>query len=207
MTSTTLYSSASCIPLIKSPSLRVPEKITLPPFHPLPPDLEVYFAYNFSLEDYVLSSDSPKSATISQLHQRHTSFLLLRKEREERERKEKLRKVAPGWDEDEGGKGVLVPNVVGSTVLKKTAGGGLAGAVSDQPIHEPSQKGPMENLVEHLAQLDAAISGESFNERDRRNSTTKATVIPPPPRMVPDHSHEMGSFGPSPLSSQQEGLL
>lgn len=53
-----LYELAESVPLIKSPSLRIPARPELPvaELHPLPPSLEPYFVYDFHLEDYVLKT-------------------------------------------------------------------------------------------------------------------------------------------------------
>lgn len=76
-----LYGLCAHVPLIKSPAVRVPPVISLPPtLHPLPPNLHDYFVYPFSLEKFVLDAA----------------------ERRERVRKEELQRRAPGWSGDAG---------------------------------------------------------------------------------------------------------
>ena len=80
-----LYSTCASLPLIKSPALRVPAPVTLPPtLHPLPPNVQDYFVYPFSLERFVLDTA----------------------EKRERERRAEMQRRAPGWTE---GGGVLEP--------------------------------------------------------------------------------------------------
>ncbi|PWN39679.1 hypothetical protein IE81DRAFT_283439, partial [Ceraceosorus guamensis] len=70
------YAATSQVPLIKDPSLRVPPPIPAPKdLHPLPPRLEDYFVYPFTLEQFVLEQ----------------------REKREKLKREELRKVAPGW--------------------------------------------------------------------------------------------------------------
>jgi hypothetical protein len=84
-TTATLYFSCSSLPLIKSPALRVPPPVTLPPtLHPLPPNIHDYFVYPFSLEKFVLDAA----------------------EKRKREKREEMQRRAPGWTE---GGGVLEP--------------------------------------------------------------------------------------------------
>lgn len=75
------YALCSKVPLIKSPAVRVPAPVSLPTnIHPLPPNLQEYFVYPFSLEHFVLDAA----------------------DRRERQRQEDLRKRAPGWSEHGG---------------------------------------------------------------------------------------------------------
>ncbi|CAO1636588.1 unnamed protein product [Parajaminaea phylloscopi] len=147
------YDAASRVHLIKSPSLAVPTPATFPTdVHPLPPDLQAYFVYPFSLESYVLSANSPTAKTIDELHARHDSFLRWRDEEKKRRERERLRRVAPGWS---GETAVLQPtkraSVLAST-LGPTADGDSGGDSDRSPSAELD---PMAQLVEHLSKLEA----------------------------------------------------
>lgn len=75
---TSLYALSSHVPLIKSPAVRVPPPIQLPPtLHPLPPSVQEYFVYPFSLERFVLDAA----------------------DRREEARRKDLQRRAPGWNE------------------------------------------------------------------------------------------------------------
>lgn len=84
-TSGSLYGLCARVPLIKSPAVRVPPPVALPSsLHPLPPNLQEYFVYPFSLERFVLDAA----------------------DRREKARREDLQRRAPGWSE---GAGMLEP--------------------------------------------------------------------------------------------------
>ncbi|KAJ1017918.1 hypothetical protein NDA13_006529 [Ustilago tritici] len=159
--SNNLYSLASRVPLIKSPSVSIPTPVQLPPdLHPLPADISAYFVYPFSLESYVLDPNTPSSSTIDQLLEKHKQYLEGR-EREKREREEeRLRKMAPGWT---GVGGVLMPTSTGGVKDATAAGkGGKSGSLVGEEAEKQKkseQKGeertPLDDLADHLAQLDA----------------------------------------------------
>ena len=143
-----LYSLASRVPLIKSPSLSLPKPVKLPPdLHQLPADIAAYFVYPFSLESYVLDPNTPSSSTIDQLLSKHQQYLQGRQREKEEQQRELLRKVAPGWQGD-----VLMP-----TSSKSPANGtGTEEVVKATPQKDESQeRTPLDDLADHLAQLDA----------------------------------------------------
>ncbi|KAF9239283.1 hypothetical protein BU15DRAFT_74706 [Melanogaster broomeanus] len=88
------YAAAGHVPLIKSPALRVPPPVELPPdIHPLPDSVTPYFVYPFTLEPHVLTVE-------------REALLRSREDEKERRRREALRRVAPGF---EGNGTVLTP--------------------------------------------------------------------------------------------------
>ncbi|UZJ56174.1 hypothetical protein CBS101457_005494 [Exobasidium rhododendri] len=87
-----IYATCARLPLIKSPTLRVPHPIVLPPtLHPLPPNIQDYFVYPFGLEKFVLDAA----------------------EKRKQEKKDEMQRRAPGWIE---GGGVLQPTKRGSVL-------------------------------------------------------------------------------------------
>ncbi|KAG8800634.1 hypothetical protein FRC17_006828 [Serendipita sp. 399] len=124
------YGQAAYVPLIKSPSVRVPKLVQVPPdIHPLPESVAAYFVYPYTLEPHILTLESQRQATFTaqnahratvfqrreqvkeQQRQEQERLKRLIEEEEERRRKEKLRKVAPGFDPSAG---ALVPKRVGN---------------------------------------------------------------------------------------------
>ncbi|PWY99011.1 hypothetical protein BCV70DRAFT_201230 [Testicularia cyperi] len=162
----TLYALASRVPMVKSPSISVPPPITLPQdLHPLPPDIAAYFVYPFSLESYVLDPNTPSSTTIEKLHERHRQYLEAREQQKQDRQREALRRLAPGWD---GGQtGVLQPtskqppnpaqspptsaDQTQQPMLQQPSG--ISGTSADA-----QERTPLDDLADHLAQLDAMSS-------------------------------------------------
>ncbi|KIK95555.1 hypothetical protein PAXRUDRAFT_826903 [Paxillus rubicundulus Ve08.2h10] len=94
-------SAASHIPLIKSPALRVPPPVGLPPdIHPLPDSVTPYFVYPFTLEPHVLAVESSRRERLSNYVARREALLRSREDEKERRRREALKKVAPGFNGD-----------------------------------------------------------------------------------------------------------
>lgn len=161
-----LYSLASRVPLIKSPSISLPKPVKLPPdLHPLPADISAYFVYPFSLESYVLDPNTPSSSTVDQLLAKHQQYLDNRQREKEQKQKELLRKVAPGWQGD-----VLLP-----TSSSKAALGEAAPADQEKQHdedHKKEERTPLDDLADHLAQLDAlnSSSGPPSNSYQQRFS-------------------------------------
>ncbi|KAK7064819.1 hypothetical protein R3P38DRAFT_3165827 [Favolaschia claudopus] len=148
---TTRYAAAARAPLIKSPSLRVPRPVPLPPdIHPLPDSVTPYasfFVYPFTLEPHVLTLESSRRATLAAHATRREEYLRLRAEEKERRKRDALRRIAPGF-EPEGH--LLVPT-------KRTSI--IATAPSASPLQPPPPpKSVMEDLVDQLAALDSASS-------------------------------------------------
>ncbi|TKY90317.1 hypothetical protein EX895_000315 [Sporisorium graminicola] len=154
-----LYSLASRVPLIKSPSVSLPKPIKLPPdLHPLPADISAYFVYPFSLESYVLDPNTPSSATVDQLLAKHQQYLEARQRQKEDQQREMLRRVAPGWHGD-----VLLPTTSNSGAAMReaqpmdaSAAAVVAGPKDPQQAEPlPQERTPLDDLADHLAQLDA----------------------------------------------------
>ncbi|KAF7340213.1 hypothetical protein MVEN_01939900 [Mycena venus] len=141
----TQYAPAARAPLIKSPSLRVPRPIVLPPdIHPLPDSVTPYFVYPFTLEPHVLTLESSRRTTLASHATRREEYLRSRADEKERRKRDALRRIAPGF-EPEGH--LLVPTKRSSVIA-------TGPAISPQP-----PKSVMEDLVDQLAALDSASSG------------------------------------------------
>ncbi|EIM81971.1 uncharacterized protein STEHIDRAFT_103444 [Stereum hirsutum FP-91666 SS1] len=151
------YAAAAHVPLIQSPSLRVPKPVELPPdIHPLPDNVNAYFVYPFTLEPHVLTLETSRRQTLSSHAARRTNYLHLReedkmrrqREREEAEQKRKmeaLRKIAPGFEPSGG---PLVPSPKGKDGRGGEGGGG-------QGEGGTRVKDVMEDLVDRLAAMDS----------------------------------------------------
>ena len=153
---TQLYALAARVPLIKSPSISIPKPVQLPPdLHPLPADISAYFVYNFSLESYVLDANTPSSSRVGELLAKHARYLEERQRHKAEQQRELLRRVAPGYSGD-----VLLP----STSIARMEGGGTGETIATgearnakQTEHQQQQqqRTPLDDLADHLAQLDA----------------------------------------------------
>ncbi|KAJ3718099.1 hypothetical protein DFJ43DRAFT_777726 [Lentinula guzmanii] len=145
------YAAAAHVPLIKSPSLRVPPRIELPEdIHPLPDSVTPYFVYPFTLEPHVLTLESSRRSTVSSHQARHEAFLLSRENEKEQRKREALRKIAPGF-EPRGS--VLVPTRATSVPLSATPNNVNADTLPSSTGHRYT-KSVMEDLVDQLAALD-----------------------------------------------------
>lgn len=101
------YAAAARVPLIKSPSLRVPQPVTLPPdIHPLPDCVTAYFVYPFTIEPHILTLESSRRNTFCAQAARLEAYLRTRQEEKNRRKRDALRRIAPGF-EPEGS--TLVP--------------------------------------------------------------------------------------------------
>ncbi|VDB87869.1 unnamed protein product [Peniophora sp. CBMAI 1063] len=142
------YAPAAQVPLIKSPSLRVPRPIELPPeTHPLPESIEAYFVYPFTLEPHVLSLESARAQTQADHAARRAALLAARADERERRRRAALARVAPGFD----GSGLLVPTR--KEVLSPAAN--PSSAAPSEPKEE-RRRDVMDDLVDELAKLDSS---------------------------------------------------
>ncbi|KAJ6569500.1 hypothetical protein B0H19DRAFT_696691 [Mycena capillaripes] len=140
----TQYAAAARAPLIKSPSLRVPRPVVLPPdIHPLPNSVTPYFVYPFTLEPHVLTLESSRRSTLAAHATRREEYLRSRADEKERRKRDALRRIAPGF-EPEGH--LLVPTKRSSVIA----------AAPVSPPQPP--KSVMEDLVDQLAALDSASS-------------------------------------------------
>ncbi|KAF5361438.1 hypothetical protein D9758_006165 [Tetrapyrgos nigripes] len=147
------YAAAANVPVIKSPSLRVPKPVTLPPdIHPLPLSVEPYFVYPFRVEPHILTMESSRRSTLAAHAARREAYLKAREEEKERRKREALRKVAPGFDPQ----GVLVPTRTASISLPISP---APGSTSPPGGHRHT-KSVMEDLVDQLAALDSSSSNK-----------------------------------------------
>ncbi|PVG04541.1 hypothetical protein CPB86DRAFT_2663 [Serendipita vermifera] len=170
--SSSQYGPAASVPLIKSPSLRVPKLVQMPPdIHPLPDSVSAYFVYPFTLESHILTLESQRQATF-QSHAVHRAAYLrareeekerikrAKEEEEERRKREALRKVAPGF---EPAGGTLVPKRL--SMAAPTAAGIPGGASGSHTSH-------------------GSISGANAFEALASASTPSPYAFPPPPAPV-----------------------
>lgn len=160
--SNALYTHASRVPLIKSPSISLPPPVKLPQdLHPLPSDISAYFVYPFSLESYVLDPNTPSSSTIDQLLAKHKQYLEGREREKEEKQREMLRRVAPGWQQGD----VLLPTSSKASGAGPGAGPSATAAAATAEQQESRKKDekeertPLDDLADHLAQLDALNAG------------------------------------------------
>ncbi|KAG1819380.1 hypothetical protein EV424DRAFT_1539853 [Suillus variegatus] len=87
------YAAAAHVPLIKSPGLRVPPPVYLPPdIHPLPDSVIPY------AQPHILTVESSRRMTLAAHTARREAYLRAREDEREWRRKEALRRVAPGFD-------------------------------------------------------------------------------------------------------------
>jgi len=155
---------AAKIPLIKSPSLRVPPPVQLPPdVHPLPDDVSAYFVYPFTLEPHVITLESSRQSTLAAHATRRDAYLRSRQEEKERRKREALRKIAPGFEPTGG---PLVPVKVERPLSISGPVSGLS--AMKEGNHQYSTQGNgapnnvMDDLVEQLEAMEArTIAAES----------------------------------------------
>ncbi|KAJ7773014.1 hypothetical protein B0H16DRAFT_1257721, partial [Mycena metata] len=134
------YAPAARVPLIKSPSLRVPRPVVLPPdIHPLPDSVTPYFVYPFTIEPHILTLESSRRTTLASHATRREEYLRSRADEKERRKRDALRRIAPGF---EPAGHLLVPTKRSSVIAA--------------PPQQP--KSVMEDLVDQLAALDSASS-------------------------------------------------
>ncbi|KAA1476137.1 hypothetical protein DENSPDRAFT_748714, partial [Dentipellis sp. KUC8613] len=128
------YAAASRVPLIQSPSLRVPRPVEMPAdIHPLPDSVAAYFVYPFTLEPHILMLESSRRQTIAAHDARREAYLKAREDDKERRRRDALRRIAPGF---EPAGGLLVPVRVGSADghADQHAEGAVAGAAPRKDV-------------------------------------------------------------------------
>ncbi|OCH91294.1 hypothetical protein OBBRIDRAFT_753474 [Obba rivulosa] len=155
----TQYAAASRVPLIKSPSLRVPRPVELPPdIHPLPDSVTAYFVYPFTLEPHVLTLEQSRRTALAAHAARREAYLKAREDEKARRKREALHRIAPGF---EPAATPLVPVKRVSSVPSPSAGSVLDVAGVDAARHDTGHqrsKSVMEDLVDQLAKLDGGGS-------------------------------------------------
>ncbi|KAH9988773.1 hypothetical protein BJV74DRAFT_459407 [Russula compacta] len=150
------YAAASRVPLIQSPSLRVPRLVELPPdIHPLPESVNAYFVYPFTLEPHVINVESNRRATIAAHAARREAYLHAREDEKQRRKREALRRIAPGF-EPLGGP--LVPVKTGAALGQQQQEEGsdaaAAAAAATAGGEGLPQRDVMDDLVDRLAALE-----------------------------------------------------
>jgi len=142
------YAAVTQVPLIKSPSLRVPRPVELPPdIHPLPESVNAYFVYPFTLEPHVVMLESSRRQTIVAHAARREAYLRSRDDDKERRKRDALRRIAPGF-EPHGGPLVPTRNSRNSMNAYETEAGAY-----EQP-HQQSRS-VMDDLIDQLAALES----------------------------------------------------
>ncbi|KAJ4481219.1 hypothetical protein J3R30DRAFT_3700837 [Lentinula aciculospora] len=149
------YAAAGHVPLIKSPSLRVPPRVELPEdIHPLPDSVTPYFVYPFTLEPHVITLESSRRSTIAAHQARREAYLRSREDEKEWRKREALRKIAPGF-EPRGS--VLVPTRATVPLSASPDNATLDIGPSNTGQGHRQTKSVMEDLVDQLAALDASV--------------------------------------------------
>ncbi|KAI1797977.1 hypothetical protein LXA43DRAFT_875818, partial [Ganoderma leucocontextum] len=141
------YAAASGLPLIKSPSLRLPRPVQLPPdIHPLPDSVTAYFVYPFTLEPHVLTVEASRRSTLAAHTARREAHLKARDEENEQRKREALRRIAPGFE----------PMSTPLVPTKRFSGVPIppTSSLADGSSHRRT-KSVMEELVDHLEALDS----------------------------------------------------
>ncbi|KAF5352757.1 hypothetical protein D9756_006069 [Leucocoprinus leucothites] len=155
------YAAAAKVPLIKSPSLRVPKPVELPQdIHPLPESVTPYalpitylipqFVYPFTLEPHIITLESSRRSTIAAHAARREAYIRSRVEEIERRRRDALHKIAPGLGT------MLVPT-------RASSGQENAGVATspDQHAGKGKEHDVMDDLVNQLAALESNTAGGS----------------------------------------------
>ncbi|TFK38524.1 hypothetical protein BDQ12DRAFT_683791 [Crucibulum laeve] len=150
------YTATSHIPLIKSPSLRVPRPVEMPPdIHPLPDSVTPYFVYPFTLEPHIITLESSRRTTIAAHAARREAYLRQREDEKERRRRDALRKIAPGFEPSAT---PLVPTRTQSTVPTNSGSPEPTSPTDGQGKEHQHTRSVMDVLVDQLAAIDSASS-------------------------------------------------
>ncbi|KAF8900847.1 hypothetical protein CPB84DRAFT_1815323 [Gymnopilus junonius] len=144
------YAAAASVPLIKSPSLRVPRPVELPQdIHPLPDSVNAYFVYPFTIEPHTITLESSRRTTLAAHTARREAYLRSRDEEKERRRREALRRIAPGF-EPHGGPLVPTKSASPRSSVASPPQGMLGEGIRQQP------RSVMDDLVDQLAALEGS---------------------------------------------------
>ncbi|KAI0674542.1 hypothetical protein C8Q78DRAFT_601998 [Trametes maxima] len=147
------YAPAADVPLIQSPSLRVPRPVELPPdIHPLPDSVTAYFVYPFTLEPHVLTVEASRRSTLAAHAARREAYLKARDEEKERRKRDALRRIAPGFEPTAT---PLIPTKRFSGVPGQHVASAEAGSSGEGGGEHRRTKSVMEDLVDQLAALDS----------------------------------------------------
>lgn len=147
------YAASSNVPLIKSPSLRVPKAVEVPAdLYPLPDSITEYFAYPFTLEPHVITLESSRKTTIAAHAARREAYLVSREQEKERRKREALQRVAPGYHPESG---LLAPRRLGDLVTKRLdePAANRTGPMVLPPPPPPTRT-VMDDLVDQLAAME-----------------------------------------------------
>ncbi|OWZ62737.1 hypothetical protein AYX14_01513 [Cryptococcus neoformans] len=161
------YAAAATVPLIKSPSLWLPQPVELPnEIHPLPEDITAYFVYPFTLEEHVLSIHPSPHEAIALKRAKCAEILHKREEAEEQKERDNLKRIAPGYNPSS----VLVPISASHTpsasisqpLVPSGAAPGANGAAqsvtspnSEAQAHGRAENDPMDDLVARLEEMES----------------------------------------------------
>ncbi|KAH7926253.1 hypothetical protein BV22DRAFT_1009491, partial [Leucogyrophana mollusca] len=139
------YAAVAGVPFIKSPGLRVPPPVELPPdIHPLPDSVTPYFVYPFTLEPHILTVESSRRSTLAAHTARREVYLRSREDEKQRRKREALRRIAPGFEPQSS---PLVPMRATQVTEAHDA---------DGKVH----KDVMDDLVDQLAALDSTTASQ-----------------------------------------------
>ncbi|KAF9071079.1 hypothetical protein BDP27DRAFT_1362097 [Rhodocollybia butyracea] len=155
------YAAAAHVPLIKSPSLRVPTQVELPEdIHPLPDSVTAYFflierqfVYPFTLEPHVVTMESSRRSTIAAHAARREAYLQSREDEKEQQKRDALRKIAPGFEP----RGSLLVPTRATSVPPTPGNDNLAAMPHNSATGHRHTRSVMEDLVDQLAALDSNV--------------------------------------------------
>lgn len=154
------YAAAATVPLIKSPSLWLPQPVELPnEIHPLPEDITAYFVYPFTLEEHVLSIHPSPHEAIALKRAKCAEILHKREEAEEQKERDNLKRIAPGYNPSS----VLMPTSAShtptSSISQPLVPHGTAQSVtspnSKSQAHGRTESDPMDDLVARLEEMES----------------------------------------------------